>query len=170
MKPKQLINLNSVSLIFGTEDSCDTDIKLEVKGRYQYCLEGDDHTHTESCWYSVKEYSLGIVEVKKGKVSYTDIAGDNVDPSQLTLESGGILNFDITEVYGGPIQLSAFRSGGDTWVDRYQVAPSEMFKGSLFKYRNDGSEFLEITFNIVEGHINTKLMFALYDVDFSVEE
>lgn len=176
LKPKQAVSINYISFMFGLEEGCTTDIKLEVKGRYQYCTTSHTHFHTELCEFKVKEYTFGVVEIKHGKIEFDAIVDenyftkDNPDPPQLVMKGGGMLDFDLTEAEGGSMQLSAFQAGNDLWVDRYQVAPSQMFIGALFEYRNDRSEFFEFTFNIVDGPMDTKFMFALYNLDIALEE
>lgn len=176
LKPKQAVNINYISFMFGLEEGCTNDIKLEVKGRYQYCTTSHTHFHTELCEFKVKEYTFGVVEIKHGKIEFDAIVDENYftkenpEEPQLVMKGGGLLDFDLTEAEGGAMQLSAFQAGNDLWVDRYQVAPSQMFIGALFEYRNDRSEFFEFTFNIVEGPMDTKFMFALYNLDIAVQE
>lgn len=187
LKAKQALTISYLEFWFELDPSIKQEVKIEVKGRYQYCTTSHTHYHTELCEFEIKEYSFGIVTIKPGTFKTEIIMGDtdNLFSGEASVEeiylAGGGLEFDLTEPNEEGkvemIHLSKFQApiidpitGVEAWRDGFVAAPADSFLSSLFQYRNDRSEFLEFCFNVVDGPSDAKFKFALFQLEIDTGE
>jgi len=160
---KANITITSCWMIFELDPSITEEVTLQINAKYKRCRTSNTHEHTLACDFQTIEANLGQVTLTPGEY---DINSGNelvfdLSMTEEMIEEMEKLGFEgvftVTEFTTMGItafELTEFKTLDEEsgMLDRFVAEESDALQGAKMSYRNDLSDFVEITFDVVSTH------------------
>lgn len=160
---KKNISITSCWMIFELDPSITEEVTLQINAKYKRCLTSNTHEHTLACDFQTIEANLGQVTLTPGIYDFysgNELAFD-LSPTQnqvAKLEElgfkGTLSNTEFATMGINAFNLTEFQTLTEEsgMLDRFVAEESDALEGAKLGYKNDLSDFVEITFDVVSTH------------------